>query len=601
MPAPPARFPPAFTAQFPRLLVCQASAASAAPPAPLSPYFQRKSCFPSNHTTRNLLLRLTKHTMRNQLLAGLSSLLLLAALVFLVLSLVSVPVALGLHLASTSKTTYGIFGLCSSSSSSTPCLQPGYPISLSSITDGLFLSDTRNTLAKTFIVAPIAAGLVFFALLFTLVSICVSASCVKIFSLILGVVAAIATIFISIVEVLVYYPHVEWLGWLQIVAAAFCLISLLLLFLSIRVKDSAVDDSDDDSIEQMKFGKLKDGLTFNMPEKHGLMDKLFDFADDDHSKDYGYRGPEALNHTFGTQVKVLQSPNSSILESRPNQPSDVTRSNAPPRNPHNYPSLNQGPGLPVAARRQMAPTFQASAGTPSYTESPLAAKAPYPPTERTSAILNSVNYGVFDHHPNVEGHQPFTEMPDKPDENDRNSLSSSRQLDSDEESDFTSVSQRPPNAMYTSPKAHQYHDPSPQNYLQGYPQGYSQGHLQGYQQGPPQGYQQGPPQGYLQGPPQGYQQSYPNMAHYLPSNSNQERFAKPAQSAYPSFQPSQPNQLSRPANRPTISDNALNTNPDFSLGLNNRRRVGGPRNAGFQPGARAGPGRAGAREGPYMF
>ncbi|KAM9908412.1 hypothetical protein OXX69_006047, partial [Metschnikowia pulcherrima] len=130
--------------------------------------------------------------MRHAILTSFSTLLLVVALVFLVLATISTPVAKGLHLAASSSYTYGILGYCDGSD----CSSATYPISFGDIqsdADWFLGTSIRNTLGKTFIVAPIAAGLAFLAALFTFLSLFLRASALKILSLIFAVLAFVSS------------------------------------------------------------------------------------------------------------------------------------------------------------------------------------------------------------------------------------------------------------------------------------------------------------------------------------------------------------------------------------------------------------------------
>lgn len=550
--------------------------------------------------------------MRTIAFTAVSALLLLVALVFLVLATVSTPVATTFQLAKTALYTYGIFGYCKGSS----CLSALYPVSVGDVdtsTSWLLSSTTRNTLAKAFIVAPIAAGLTLFALIPTVVSIFLDTSTLKIFSLAFAVVSFIATTIVAIFVVIVFSPNVAWTGWLLVAAAACCLVALGTLFLSIGVRKSDDTESDDDVSESGQklgaYGQLDNDTAVGTFAGGAATQPKYQFygpgnnyttTDDTSSlsKDYSYRGTVKPG---GYTINKNPS-QSSLLDSQPKTVNDITRPNTNRTNASGGSSgsyyedaavnINNGPSTPVSSKQKMAPNYVPNVAVAASAAQP--SNLPYPKSERGSTAYNPANYGVFDHHPDVEGHQPFTELGD----NDLPERSSMRELDSDEDSDFTSVSQRPPNVLYQN-------------------QGYSQGYRQQPQQVPAP-------------PPHGYQQLYPNVSQYQPQFQQQAQTppqgsyygapsptnappsgyqAAPPQNAYrPQYQQQPSSQYaSRPANRgPTISDSILNNNPDFAIGYSGRKKQFGA--AAAPPpanrfGAPARPGAQGLRQqprdGPY--
>lgn len=565
---------------------------------------------------------------RATIFTAISVVFLLVAMVFLVLGMVSAPVTTALKLASSSDYTYGIFGYCEGST----CLTAGYPVSFGNIDskqDWLLSSDTRNTLAKTFIVAPIAAGIAFFSIIFTVISLFVASTPVKIFSLVFGVIAFIATTLVGIMVVLVFYPFVAWTGWLYIAAAGLTLLAVPCLLLSIRVIGGD-DESEVESTEK-QFGTYGNDTSFSTgPLLNNSLEPKFQFygprpnnntTDElsSVSKDYSYRGAMTGGYTA-----AKNGSRSSLLDSNPHLVNDITKpDNMPAANSRNNSNssfyedavnLNQGPSTPISSKQKMAPNFVPNVAIPSNNSGykPVSS-LPYPQSERGSTSYGAqgtqdgysgTTLGVFDHHPNVEGHQPFTELGDN-DLPERTSLSPGRQIDSDEDSDFTSVSQRPPNVMYQAPppqpnfqQQQQQQRPQQQLYQQLYPN-VSQ-YQPSYQQSQPA------PQGQPFQPSQPFQQQSQPSSYYGSEGGSQYNphyqvtgYQQPAfQGGYQqqAFAP-QP----RPQNRgPTVSDNVLNNNPDFSVGTGRKKngfippakRYGNPAKPPQRP-------RTASRDGPY--
>ncbi|OBA24137.1 pali-domain-containing protein [Metschnikowia bicuspidata var. bicuspidata NRRL YB-4993] len=558
--------------------------------------------------------------MRHAILTSISSFLLAVALAFLILSNVSTPVSSGLHLAASLSYTYGIFGYCDGDL----CPSAAYPVLFGDVdTDSswFFGSATRNTLSKTFIVAPIAAGFTFLAFVFTFLSLFVHASALKILSLVFSVVALVSSALIAVMAVLVFHPHVEWVGWLLVAAAGCCLVAAPLLFLSIGVREDHDADSDVDQYAGHTFGDISNmdpPGRYSAGSLNDIKENSYGYAVDPlgSSKEFSYRGPNTNEYP----ADRTDSLNKSLLEALPKTANDVTKprpymANGPgasinsfQNNAHlgtnaqgpgssanslqqnAYSSLNiqSGPSTPIASKRQLAPNVVPSEGMTYNIEQP-GVMPPYPQKDHAPSIYSLHNYGVFDHHPTVEGHRPFTEAQDVDEAAERASVTLEIHADSDNESDFTSVSQRPPNESYVVPRV------SPQRMQQ-----------QSYQQGmPPQAFQV--PQGQLPARPQnqyashvppqpGPGQSYAPRAQGPGYGQPGQSYAQPGQNfGQPQMQAAAP----RPVTRATISDNALSNNPDFAIGFSGRKKqVGRPGYGAPRPGAAFTP-RTGQRDGPY--
>lgn len=542
-----------------------------------------------------------------------AAILLLISLVFLILANVSSPVSTALKVASEGDYTFGIFGYCKSST----CPSGTYPVSFGNIDSSAnwFLSSsTRNTLSKAFIVAPIAAGLVFLALVFTAVLIFFDTSLVVIMSLVFTVLAFLAAAVSCVMVVLVFHPYVAWAGWILVAAAALTLIAIPMLILAIRVHPLNDEDGDDEDTESksnfVAYNKIdsSNDMAFAGPTIGGVRPQpgynlQRDTTNDDESsllKDSSYRGA-----TRGYTVQAESA--DSLYNSQPRTANDITKAGIAtyPNGSGSYyedasVNLNNGPSTPVSAKQKMAPNFVPAVAVKSDENGSTTGNTlPYPQSERGSVALNSEKYGVFDHHPNVEGHQPFTELGDELPENQPGDL------ENDDDSDFTSISQRQPNVAYNQttptnalnpgvqaapnapgagyrpvayqPQPHQQQYPNVSQYQPHYQQQYQQ---QGYQQ---QGYQQQ------------YPQPSPQALSFYSGDSPQNRgpgYLSPyGGGGYAQARPQ----------KPSVADNVLNNNPDFSLGgKTKRKQFGNPaylNRQGGQPIHR--PGGRSPRDGPY--
>lgn len=534
-----------------------------------------------------------------------AALTLLITLVFLILGNISAPLTTAMKLAVHEDYTYGIFGLCYEG----VCPRGSYPIKFGDIDSAagwLFTNGTRNSLSKAFIVAPIAAALVFFALVFTFVLIFVDTTVVVIMALVLAVLGFIALAVIAIMVILVFHPFVAWTGWLLVAAAALALLVIPMLILSIRVHPQREDEEDDENESKSNFvayNKIDSNgnLGFAGPAIGGVRPQPAytfnnlqrDTTNDDESsfmKDSSYRGT-----TRGYTAK--DDSLTSLYDSQPRTANDVTKpglTNFANSSGSYYEdasvNINNGPSTPVSAKQKMAPTFVPNVAVKSDENGRTNdAGLPYPASERGSVALNLQKYGVFDHHPNVEGHQPFTELGDE--------LPEHQDLDNDDGSDFTSISQRQPNVGYNQagtgvvapinasaapgagyrPAAQQANHPPQPQHQQQYP------NVSQYQPHYQQNYQQG------------YQPPSQQLSYYG-SDAHQSRGA-PYQGHYSSGGGGYAQ--ARPS-KPSVSDNVLNNNPDFAVGgMAKRKQYGNPayNRFGGQPAHR--PGNRPPRDGPY--
>lgn len=563
-----------------------------------------------------------------------SFILILISLVFLILATISAPVVSTFRLATTDSYQYGIFGYCHVSSGS--CSKAMYPFTVSSLDkkiDWLLASSTRDTLAKIFILAPIAAGIN----LLTLILIGLShlfASTVLLITLVANAISFIITALICVIVIIVFHPQVSWTAWILVGSAAANLISIIFLVLTLKLRNNDYDnEDDDDSINNSndltkfddKFNHIQESSSFEPPVNGGYGNvRTFD-DNSSISKDYEYKVSKPTPYVVQKSIS-----NSSIYNSNPQLVNDFTNQsnnqiNNPNQNAQNAQNIIQkpptnnafahlnssnssyyedanvnlvnGPNTPILAKQQMAPNVVPKVATPTSNDLPTSniPQLPYPQNNNISSPLNRQPYDstVFEHHPEVEGHKPFTELNDDEDEdvdklgvstyNNRNSPQNQRSVDvdSDNDSDFTSVSQRAINPKYYpqgQPSNVAYYQTAPQQQPQ--PQ---QPHL------PHQHYPQQPQQ-YQQHPNASpYQPQYPNHPQYAQNNSNQGTPYSQQGGYFPQSQSQQmpqqsynqqPNSPPIRQNRgPTVADRVLNNNPDFALsGFSKRKQYGGGAN-----------------------
>lgn len=480
---------------------------------------------------------------------SISFILMLVTVVFLILSCITSPVT-SFSLASTSSYKYGIFGYCQVKSGT--CSSTTYPYVLSKIDKSAnwFLApSTRDTLAKVFILCPIATGLSFICLVFVLLSHFFSTGMI-ILALLLNFLSFIATAIICVMVIITFHPYESWAGWILVGAAAASLISLALMLGTLfHRKNDVAEDNESEKVDLTKFDN-----DFNTAG--GI--KLTNPDDDTSSlsKDYQFKVQKPLQqNVMGSSVSsssVYESPQLAHDFTMQNKKSSASLNGGQGKIPYyedTRVNLVNGPNTPIQTRQQMAPNVVPKIATPTMNDAPMSTipQLPYPNNSPLNKpAYNPTDLSVFEHHPVVEGHKPFTELPD--DGMNQHQFHRSDEMDSDVGSDFTSVSQRAINPKYNPQQFEQ------SSYGQ-YPQ------LQQYQ-------------------PQNQQ----NQSSMLPPNSQQQYYSLQQRQFYPQAQP-QVVQNAPGEKRPTVSDNVLSNNPDFSLGLGGAKRKGGYSNrpAGTRP------------------
>lgn len=522
-------------------------------------------------------------------IAAAVALLQLVALVFLILATISVPVAQTFYLGKAGDFTYGVFGYCDLGSG---CLSATFPWVPSSVDDSVnnwsMSTSARDSLAKILIIAPIAAGICLIAFALSIGAM-FGLHTVAIIAIVATVLGFLTSTIVCIVTILLFNPNVGWTGWILVGSAAAMLISIPLLVLGIKfgeyegINDSSstLNDGFDNyadvgrggndltTFEETKFGYLPPTTTAKYNDSESS-NSSYRPLNSNNLNNNNNNGQANSNNRFNPNDTV--NSNNSIYNSNPQRAYDFTNPNP---NKHSEVSggagatgssgsyfnddgvsIVDGPNIPVSAHRNMAP--QVVAATPTIQNNLRAgatAEVPYPVStfggNTPDTRIHKYNPTVFEHHPEVEGHKPFTEM----DENDSQIHHNQDILDSDNESDFTSVSQRAPNPQY-------YGAPPPP------PPHQQQYSSQQYNQFPSSPQPPPPPPGnhYIQHPNQQLPMQQPMqqpMQHPM-QQPMQHPMQQPMQQQM--LQPVQQQQFFNPSRGPTISDNALSNNPDFAIG-----------------------------------
>lgn len=179
----------------------------------------------------------------------------LVSFVFLLLATISSPVVKAFKLGDTASHTYGVFGFCWNND--LDCFT-GYPLSLSQVDDStknwLLLESSRDTLAKMFILTPIALGFNLILLVLIFVSHFGSRP-VVIIAIVVNVIALILTIISCVISILSFYPNLGWTAWILIGSGAATIISIIGLVLTLLFGTDG-DDDVGSTFENEDFGRF---------------------------------------------------------------------------------------------------------------------------------------------------------------------------------------------------------------------------------------------------------------------------------------------------------------------------------------------------------
>lgn len=294
----------------------------------------------------------------------LSFFLTIVSLVFLILACISPPVVKSFALGSSEASKFGIFGYCSQGQ----CyLSYPYEFKESDSTTWLLSKNDRNTLAKIFVVCPIAAGLNFLCLVVLFIS-HFNSSGILIFTLLLNLLSFLATALICIIVIITFYPNVEWTAWILVGAAAASLISLPFEVLALKLQKVDTDDEKNNSFDLTRF---EDNISLNprTGDYEGINPEAKRVSVND---DYDYQVVK-LPYEETSNVQVNSSfTNSSINDTKPHDAHDLT-AERPVESSFNDNNgrinIVEGPNTPIHSRQQMAPNLKPNVAMPSVNES----------------------------------------------------------------------------------------------------------------------------------------------------------------------------------------------------------------------------------------
>lgn len=234
------------------------------------------------------------------------------AMAFFLIATITSPVVPSLSLAEDSKYKFGVFGYCNTDSTgSSGCSDVSMNFKPSSLDDAnsdwSMSSSVRDKLAKIMVVAPIAAGLTFFAIICNLVGIFArsrvgSSTAYWFFAAFFAFLAFVASALICVVSFLLYYPHVKWPCWILIPAAVFNLIALILIALAAKFVPAAnEDDYGDPEKDEDEAAFVKDN---DFGWTNGSSDNM------DSNKDFKMVSQETKSYDNNPAPAPIAAPNS---------------------------------------------------------------------------------------------------------------------------------------------------------------------------------------------------------------------------------------------------------------------------------------------------
>lgn len=186
-----------------------------------------------------------------------------ASMAFLIICCITAPVFKQIGLSKTDGVVFGTFGYCENGQCST-AQASYYPEQLASNASWNMNFQARTTLGKILIIMPVAAGLTFFSMIgnFTAQFGSVGArGATFIINLLLCIIAFAGSALMCVVTFLLFYPHMTWCSWLLIPAAAINLVCVPLTY----VAHSMAPASDDDESIESDVGYHQEMTAFKQP------------------------------------------------------------------------------------------------------------------------------------------------------------------------------------------------------------------------------------------------------------------------------------------------------------------------------------------------
>lgn len=244
------------------------------------------------------------------------------SMAFLIICCVTAPVFKQIGLSKADGIVFGTFGYCEQGSCSSASASY-HPEQLATSESWKMGTTAREALGKILIIMPVAAGLDFFSMLGSFISLfgaIGTSGAAFVINLLLSVIAFAGSALMCIVVFLLFYPNITWCGWLLIPAAAINLVCIPLIFLSYSLAPSKDQDSDAESdytdrqgltsLDQPPSKDLyEEDVFYNSSKKSALEKPAYpDF----------YKGPEiATSTTLNSGTTDSRSDREKLLNDKP--------------------------------------------------------------------------------------------------------------------------------------------------------------------------------------------------------------------------------------------------------------------------------------------
>ncbi|CEP62215.1 SUR7/PalI family protein LALA0_S05e00430g [Lachancea lanzarotensis] len=244
-----------------------------------------------------------------------------AAMAFLIICCVTAPVFKQIGIAKSSDVVYGTFGYCEKGVCSSAAANY-HPESLDTSGNWKMSTSVREKLGKILIIMPVAAGLTFFAMVGTIVSLTPSLSAsgvCLIFNVLLNLIAFAASALMCVITFLLFFPNVTWCSWLLIPAAVINLLCVPLAFVVHSLGSSNNDERDTDSIDSPNLTRLDQDYA---PDRYSMDEYKETVRSGNHDSPMYpevYKGPQVVTSTtINSGTTDSRSDRDAFLRERPN-------------------------------------------------------------------------------------------------------------------------------------------------------------------------------------------------------------------------------------------------------------------------------------------
>ncbi|QLG72088.1 hypothetical protein HG535_0C04420 [Zygotorulaspora mrakii] len=199
-----------------------------------------------------------------------------AAVAFFIICSVTAPVFRQIGLSKHNDVTYGVFGYCRNERCTTPSATYSPVGADTGDRDGgwRMSSRARTSLGRILIITPVAAGLNFLSMVSVLIAFltCLisgsSSAVLFTINIVMATISFLASALVCVIVFLLFYPHITWCTWLLIPGAVLPLVVIPLIFVAHSdAKDDSID-SDDEELRGIVEQDAVDESQFDSPNKN---------------------------------------------------------------------------------------------------------------------------------------------------------------------------------------------------------------------------------------------------------------------------------------------------------------------------------------------